>query len=235
MSEADPSWRESRLKRAQVAAIAAAGYPLIAALGSTLRFTVEGAEHLDAPGAAGHPVIYGFWHGRILPGTYYFRNRGIIVITSSNFDGEWIARIITRFGYGTARGSSSRRARAAMLQLVRDVRAGRPTAFTLDGPRGPARAAKPGAVFLARATGAPILPFHLESDRFWELRSWDRTQIPKPFARVALVIGEPLYVPAGADDTAVEAHRAALHAVLERLERRALALVGREASWRSSC
>ena len=229
MNDAGSSWRQSRLKRAQVAAIAMAGYPLIAALASTFRYTVEGAEHLDEPGAAGHPLIYGFWHGRILPGTYYFRNRGIVVITSSNFDGEWIARIITRFGYGTARGSSSRRARAAMLQLVRDVRAGKPTAFTLDGPRGPAREAKPGAVFLARATGAPILPFHMEADRFWELPSWDRTHIPKPFARVALVIGEPLYVPADADDTAVEAHRITLHTVLGQLERRALALVGREA------
>jgi lysophospholipid acyltransferase (LPLAT)-like uncharacterized protein len=229
VSDAEPSWRGSRVKRAQAAAIAAVGYPLIAALGSTLRYIVEGAEHLNAPRAAGHPLIYGFWHGRILPGAYYFRRRGIVVITSSNFDGEWIARIISRLGYGTARGSSSRRSRAAMLQMIREVRAGRPTAFTLDGPRGPARAAKPGAVFLARATGAPILPFHLEADRFWELRSWDRTQIPKPFARIALVIGEPLYVPADADAAAVEAHRATLHAVLERLERRALALVGREA------
>jgi hypothetical protein len=115
-----------------------------------------------------------------------------------------------------------------MLQMVREVRAGKSTAFTLDGPRGPAREAKPGAVFLARATGAPILPFHLEADRFWELRSWDRTQIPKPWARVALVIGEPIYVASDADDAAVEAHRASLHAVLETLELRALALVGRE-------
>ncbi len=229
MSDAEPSWRESRLKRAQVAAIAGVGYPLLAALGSTFRYIVEGARHLEATGAAGQPLIYGFWHGRILPGTYYFRHRGIIVITSSNFDGEWIARIITRFGYGTARGSSSRRARAALLQLVREVRAGKPTAFTLDGPRGPAREAKPGAIFLARATGAPILPFHLEADRFWELRSWDRTQVPKPFARVALVIGEPISVPADADETAAEAHRARLHEVLAGLERRARVLVGREA------
>lgn len=229
MTEAGPSWRQSRLKRAQAAAIAAVGSPLIAALGATLRYVVEGAEHLETLRAAGHPLIHGFWHGRILSGSYYFRNRGIVVITSSNFDGEWIARIITRFGYGTARGSSSRRARAAMLQMVREVRAGKSTAFTLDGPRGPAREAKPGAVFLARATGAPILPFHLEADRFWELRSWDRTQIPKPWARVALVIGAPIYVKPDADEAAVDAHRLALHAVLERLETRALTLVDREA------
>jgi hypothetical protein len=217
------------MKRLQAAAIAAVGYPLIAALAATYRYTVEGPEHCEAPRAAGFPPIYGLWHGRILPAVYFFRRRGIVVITSQNFDGEWIARIITRFGYGTARGSSSRRARAAMLQMVRDVRAGRPTAFTLDGPRGPARQAKPGAVFLARATGAPIVPYHLEADRFWELRSWDRTQIPKPFARVALVIGEPMYVPAGGGDAAVDAWRAGLETRMAQLEARALALVGREA------
>ena len=120
-----------------------------------------------------------FWHGRILPATFYFRRRGIVVITSENFDGEWIARIIERFGYGTARGSTSRGARKAMLQLVRDDEAGKPAGFTLDGPRGPARVAQPGAVWLAGATGNPMLPFHLEAAHAWTLRSWDRTQIPE--------------------------------------------------------
>jgi len=116
-----------------------------------------------------------------------------------------------------------------MLQLIRDVGAGKPAAFTLDGPRGPALSAKPGAAFLARATGAPIVPYTLEADRFWELRSWDRTQIPRPFARVALVIGEPMYVPAGGGDAAVGACRAGLESRMAQLEARALALVGREA------
>ena len=229
MSDFEPSWRQSWSKRLQAAAIGAMGYPAIAALGSTYRYTVEGLAHCEAPRASGHAPIYGLWHGRILPAVYFFRRRGIVVMTSQNFDGEWIARILVRFGYGTARGSSSRRARAAMLQLVREVRAGHPTAFTLDGPRGPAREAKPGALFLARATGAPVVPYHLEADRYWTLRSWDRTQIPRPFARVALVVGEPLYVAPDANADAVEAHRAALHAVLKTLEARALRLVGREA------
>ena len=106
-----------------------------------------------------------FWHGRILPATIYFRRRGIVVITSENFDGEWIAGIIERFGYGTARGSTSRGGRRALLQLKRDMAAGRPAAFTLDGPRGPARVAQPGAVWLAKATGNPVVPFHLEADQ----------------------------------------------------------------------
>src|SRR5437867_10927377 len=131
-------WRSSRWKRAQVAAIAGLGYPLINLLGHTLRWKVEGLEHFDAIVASGRQPVMAFWHGRILPATYYFRRRGIVVITSENSDGEWIAGIIERFGYATARGSSSRGARKALLQLTRDMRAGRPAGFTLDGPRGPA-------------------------------------------------------------------------------------------------
>ena len=148
-----------------------------------------------------------FWHGRILPATFYFRRRGIVVITSENFDGEWIARIIERFGYGTARGSTSRGGAEGDAAAVRDMEAGKPAGFTLDGPRGPARVAQPGAVWLARATGNPVLPFHLEASSPWTLRSWDRTQIPKPFSTVALAIGEPMEVARGRADGAAGAAR----------------------------
>ena len=100
-------WRNSLSKRAQVATIAGLGYPLINALGHTLRWRVEGLEHLGAIRASGRQPVMAFWHGRILTATFYFRRRGIVVITSENFDGEWIAGIIERFGYGTARGSTS--------------------------------------------------------------------------------------------------------------------------------
>ena len=166
-----------------------------------------------------------FWHGRILPATYYFRRRGIVVITSENFDGEWIAGIIERFGYGTARGSTSRGARKALLQLKRDLASGRPAGFTLDGPRGPAKVAQPGAVWLAKATGNPVLPFHLEADRYWSVKSWDRTQIPKPFATVAITMGEPFDVAADADAAVIELARASLEMRLANLESRALALL----------
>jgi hypothetical protein len=224
-----PSWHRSRLKRLQAAAIAAVGAPLVGLLGLTLRLHMEGREHFDAVTASGGPYIVGFWHGRILPMMLFFRDRGIIVITSGNFDGEWIARIIARFGYGTARGSSSRNARAATRQMVRDIRAARPTAFTLDGPRGPALVAKPGAVWLAGATGAPLLPCHAEAERRWELRSWDRTQIPKPFSRVHLVVGRPIVVPRGLDDEGQAQACRDLEAALEDLRRRACRLAGREA------
>jgi len=223
----EPAWRASRMKRIQAAIIAAAGYPLIAVLGRTLSWRTEGLERLDQVAAAGQQPIFAFWHGRILPATYYFRRRGIVVITSENFDGEWIARIITRFGYGTARGSTSRGGRRALLQLARDLEAGRPAAFTLDGPRGPARQAQPGAVWLAKASGQPLLPFHMEAERFWTLSSWDATQIPRPFTRVALVVGEPFYVAREADQDGIETARRELEQRLGALRARALDLVGR--------
>ena len=218
-------WRLSWVKRAQAAIIAGVGYQLINALGHTLRWRVEGLPHLDAVRASGRQPVMAFWHGRILPATFYFRRRGIVVITSENFDGEWIARIIERFGYGTARGSTSRGGLRAMLQLVRDMEQGRPAGFTLDGPRGPALVAQPGAIWLARTTGNPVLPFHLEASRAWVLRSWDRTQIPKPFSDVALVVGEPMEVAGDATDEQVEQARLDLEARLRALAQRALAMV----------
>ena len=221
----NPDWRTSRSKRLQARLISALGYPIIAALGSTLRWRAEGAEHLEAVARSGRQPIMAFWHGRILPATVYFRRRGIVVITSENFDGEWIAGIIERFGYGTARGSTSRGARKALLQLKRDMAAGKPAAFTLDGPRGPARVAQPGAVWLAKITGNPVVPFHIEPSRHWTLKSWDRTQIPKPFATAAIAIGEPLDVSTDADAAGIEAAARMLEQRLQALEVRARAML----------
>jgi lysophospholipid acyltransferase (LPLAT)-like uncharacterized protein len=218
-------WRASRAKRFQAGLISTVGYPVIAALGSTLRWRADGVEHLAAVEQSGKPPIMAFWHGRILPATVYFRRRGIVVITSENFDGEWIAGIIERFGYGTARGSTSRGAVKALVQLKRDMAAGKSTAFTLDGPRGPARVAQSGAVWLAKATGSPVLPFHIETNKHWTLNSWDRTQIPKPFATAAIAIGEPLSVARHADAAALEAARRDLEQRLQTLEARALAMI----------
>ena len=218
-------WRESRLKRLQAAAISAAGYQLVASLGRTWRWRSEGAEHYDEVIRRGRQPIMAFWHGRIMPATYFFRRRGIVVITSENFDGEWIAGIIERFGYGTARGSTSRGGRKALLQLKRDMAAGKPAAFTIDGPRGPARVAQPGAVWLAKATGNPVVPFHIETTRHWTVNSWDRTLIPKPFATLAIAIGEPFEVSAEAAGDEIEAARKDLERRLASLEDRARRLL----------
>jgi len=220
----EPVLRPGQRRRA--GAISAFGAPVIRALAATWRWHVEGYAHYESIVASGRQPIMAFWHGRILPATVFFKNRGIVVITSQNFDGEWIAGIIRRFGYGTARGSSSRGGARALVQLRRDLAAGHPAGFTLDGPRGPARVAQPGAVFLAGATGYPILPFHFEASRFWEMNSWDRTQVPKPFSRVALAIGAPLHVTGTAKAT-IDAARVDLERTLGVLEAAAKDAVGR--------
>jgi hypothetical protein len=217
-------WQSSSRKRAEVATIATLGYPVLRALGSTWNWKVSGAKHVDAIRARGLHPIHSFWHGRILPATVYFRRRGIVVITSENYDGEWIARIITKFGYGTARGSTSRGGPKALLQLVRDVKS-KGVAFTLDGPRGPAEVAQPGAVWLGKATGNPLLPFHAEAASSWTMHSWDRTQIPKPFTTVAMAIAEPLYVPRDADEAALEEWRQRLQQSLAECRQRCTELL----------
>src|SRR5947207_9166980 len=189
-----PDWRSSPLKRAEASAIATIGAPMIAALGVSLSWRVEGVANLRFEGAGRRPIM-AFWHGRVLTATYYFRNRAIVVMISENFDGEWIARIIQRFGYGTSRGSTSRGGQRALLQLKREMEEGKPAGFAVDGPRGPARKVQPGVVWLGKLTGNPVVPFHMEASRFWSLGSWDRTQSPKPFSTVALVVGTPIDVP----------------------------------------
>jgi lysophospholipid acyltransferase (LPLAT)-like uncharacterized protein len=201
------------------------GVPLIEALGGTYHWRERGSETLRQIAREGQQPIFAFWHGRILTATLYFRDRGIVVITSENFDGEWIARVIRRFGYDTARGSTSRGGARALAQLRRDLRSGRPAAFTLDGPRGPARVAQPGAVWLASATGQPIVPFHIEARSFWTVSSWDRHQVPKPGSEVGIAIGEPMHVPADADEVAIESARQALEGTLTKLEKQARALL----------
>jgi lysophospholipid acyltransferase (LPLAT)-like uncharacterized protein len=217
-------WSDSPLKRAQIAAISGVGVPFIAALGATLNWTVEGVEHLNFEGAGRRPIM-AFWHGRVLTATYYFRRRGIVVMISENFDGEWIARIIESFGFRTSRGSTSRGGRRALLQLKREMERGQPSGFAVDGPRGPARTAQPGAIWLAKLTGNPVVPFHMEASRYWSLNSWDRTQIPAPFSTVALAVGAPIEVPNEADDAALEAKRVELERSLFALETRAAAML----------
>lgn len=215
----------STSKRWQVAAISAIGVPVIEALGGTYTWREQGREVLDEIARQGRQPIFAFWHGRILTATLYFRDRGIVVITSENFDGEWIARIIRRFGYDTARGSTSRGGARALVQLRREMRAGRPSAFTIDGPRGPQRVAQPGAIWLASATGQPIVPFHIEAARFWTVNSWDRHQVPKPGSEVAIAIGDLMDVPPEADDETIEQCRQELERSLVRLEGQARVLL----------
>jgi len=208
-------------KRMSIRAADLAFYLLINIIGRTVRFEVVGREHLETASQPGRLPIYSFWHDEILLATYYWRRRNIIVMTSQSFDGEYIARFIQRFGYGAARGSSTRGGVGALIDMIRQIRAGHPAAFTIDGPKGPRHVAKMGPVLLAKKTGQPILPFAIAPGRCWTLtRSWDRFWIPKFFTRARLEIAAPIFVAPDADETALEKHRCELQSALDELGER---------------
>src|SRR5205814_10621235 len=189
---------------------------LINLIGRTVRFEIEGWDNWEAASRDGKIPIYTFWHNRVFLATYFWRRRRIVVMTSRSFDGEYIARFIQRFGYGAARGSSTRGATGAVVEMVRLMRAGRPAAFTIDGPKGPRYVAKMGAVLLAKKTGQPILPFTIAARKMWVLRkSWDEPQIPKPFTRARVYIAPPIFVPAEAGEDELQAKRDELQAALD--------------------
>jgi lysophospholipid acyltransferase (LPLAT)-like uncharacterized protein len=217
----------SRGQHFKAAAIAACGVPLVEALGGTYDWRYAGVQHYDHVRAGGRQPILALWHGRILTATLFFRDRDIVAMTSENFDGEWVARLMSRFGYRAARGSTSRGGARALAQLKREMAAGYPAAFTVDGPRGPARHVQPGAVWLASATGNPIVPFHIEASKYWTVKSWDRHQVPKPGSVVAVAVGPPIDVPPDADEGEIEEWRAELERALVELESEAKRLLER--------
>ena len=184
-----------------------AGYLVIRIIGSTIRWQSEGDAYLDQIHKSGHRAIFTCWHGRIFPATYYFRNRGIAVMTSLNRDGEAIAHCIRRFGYSAPRGSSSRGGMRALAEMAREIRRGRDCGFTIDGPRGPRYVAKQGPVLLALKTGAAIFCFHVSMKHKIQLNSWDAFQIPMPFTPAIVLQAAPIWVPPDAS----EAHLRYLH------------------------
>jgi len=183
------------------------GYAAISLIGRTIRWQTEGDSNLEDIYNSGRRAVFAFWHGRIFPATYYFRNRGIVVMTSRNRDGEAIAQCIRRLGYSAARGSSSRGGFQALAEMAHKIRQGFDAGFTVDGPRGPRYVAKQGPVLLAFKTGAAIFCFHISMQHKIELNSWDGFQIPMPFTRALLLQAPPIWVPSDAS----EAHLRDLH------------------------
>jgi lysophospholipid acyltransferase (LPLAT)-like uncharacterized protein len=192
-------------------------YLLIGFIGLTVRWKVEGEEHLESASRNGSLPIYTLWHNQIFLGTYFLRNRRMVVMTSRSFDGEYIARFIQRFGFGAARGSSTRGGIGAIVELLKLMKAGCPAAFTIDGPKGPRHVAKMGAVLLAKKTGNPVLPFAVTPSKCFTINSWDRLQIPMPFTRALTIYAPPIQVPKDATDEALQAKRAELQQVLDEL------------------
>jgi len=195
-------------------------YLLIRIICGTLRWEVEGMEHLDQILSSGHRAIYTFWHSGIFSATWFWRKRGIVVMSSQSRDGEFTGRFIKRFGYGAARGSSSKGAGRALAEMASCLENSIDVAFTIDGPRGPAFVAKTGAVTIARHTGQAILPFHITPTRGLELPTWDGMQIPLPFSRACVWIAAPIYVPRDASPEMVAAKQAELQSALDQLRDR---------------
>ena len=199
---AKPFTLKQRLALALIPRIASAA---IRCLGVTLRYR-DLCEPGATPGdASPPPAIYAFWHRCLLASAWRFRNRGIAILISRSFDGELIARTVERLGFVAVRGSSSREALSGLRHLHRAYLEGRFCAITADGPRGPAMAAKPGAAQLARLVHTTVGAFYVHPHRAWELASWDRFLIPKPFSRVT--VAWTLHAPAD---------EAALQAILDR-------------------
>ena len=195
-------------------------YVAVWLIGLTIRFEVTNPELETDVLAAGKQPIYSFWHDRMVTSTYFFRDRGIIVLSSHSFDSEYTARCIQRFGFGIVKGSSTRGAVSGLVGMIRAMKAGSPSAFTVDGPKGPRYEAKSGPVLLAKKTGNPIVPFVIECEKYWRVKNWDRLHIPKPFTKANVIFAEPIYVDPKVSDDELEAKRSELQNSLDELVRK---------------
>jgi lysophospholipid acyltransferase (LPLAT)-like uncharacterized protein len=186
--------RRSRWQRVRMASAGWLFAWALRALGATWRVRATGCDTI-AEGGLGAT-----WHCNLLLGTVFFRDRGIAMCVSRSRDGDLIAAILRHIGYADPpRGSSSRGGSTVLRQLVRTLQNGVAVGLLTDGPRGPARRSRIGVVGLARLTGVPITPFVLSARPRLRLRSWDRTLLPMPFARVICHFGDPIAVPRDAD------------------------------------
>jgi lysophospholipid acyltransferase (LPLAT)-like uncharacterized protein len=205
-------------RRAQIPLIAAAVYSLIRVLGPTLRYEVLGWQHAEHVHASGKRIIWAFWHRIIIPIVWWHRNKGVVVMNTTAFDGQWTRKVIEWLGFGTAQGSSSRGGLRGLAVMARHLEEGVDCAFTIDGPRGPRYVAKPGPVMLARKTGCPVMVFHIGVDRGKTFqRTWDHFLLPAPFARAVILFAPPIYVPSDAGAEMLEAKHAEMQRELERV------------------
>jgi lysophospholipid acyltransferase (LPLAT)-like uncharacterized protein len=205
-------------RRIQIPFIAAAVYSIIRVLGPTLRFEVLGQAIVRERWATKQPCIWAFWHRCIIPISWYARHRGIVVMNTTAFDGQWTRKVIEWLGFGTAQGSSSRGGLRGLAVMAKRIRERLDCAFTIDGPRGPRYVAKIGPILLARKTGMPIMLFHVGVDRGITFqRTWDHFCLPALFARAVMVGAPPIYVPQDADSEMIKAKHEEMQRELERV------------------
>ena len=205
-------------RRIQIPIIAAVVYSVIRTLGPTLRYEVLGRTAIDQLWAKKQPLIWSFWHRCIIPIAWYGRNRGIVIMNTTAFDGQWTRKVIEWLGFGTAQGSSSRGGLRGLHVMAQRIKEGLDCGFTIDGPRGPRYVAKVGPVLLARMSGAPILVFHVGVDRGTTIeKTWDHFCVPHLFARAILVGAPPIWVPQDADPDTIKAKHEEMQKELERV------------------
>ena len=202
-------------------AAAVLGVGLLSALFATTRVRQTGQERYLEHRRQGTPVIFVFWHSQLLPLAHYHRHEGIVGLVSEHADGEYLARVMERYGFRTVRGSSTRGGTKGLKGLIREARSGRDLALTPDGPRGPAGVFKPGALAAARATGLPVIPLAAGASGGWRLRSWDGFLVPHPFSTVCIEYGRSRAVSRELDRPGIEALARELEAELEALKGRA--------------
>jgi lysophospholipid acyltransferase (LPLAT)-like uncharacterized protein len=208
----------SRWRRMQIPVIAWAVYWIVRLIGPTLRLEVIGVHNATQLRDAKEPTIGAFWHRCIFPAIWIWRGRGIVVMNTVNFDGQWTRRVIERLGFGTAQGSSSRGAIEGLTVMGKRLEEGKNVAFTIDGPRGPRYVAKPGPVILARRSGRPISVFHIATKwgRTFK-KSWDLFRVPFPFSRAVMFVAPPIRMPADAGSDVMHQKQQEMQAALERM------------------
>jgi lysophospholipid acyltransferase (LPLAT)-like uncharacterized protein len=180
---------------------------LIGLLGKTLKIKWVGKENLDLIRKENKAVVYAFWHGRMLVFTYSHRKRKIHVLISQHRDGEYIARIIHRLGFVSVRGSTTRGGSKALFEMCDKTAAGFDVAVSPDGPKGPGFRVHPGIIYVAQRSGMPIVPISNSAENRWNLSSWDRFLIPKPFSKTVIMLGQPVYVSPQATSEQLEEKR----------------------------
>lgn len=193
------------------------GYGLFRLWAKTLRLQLEDS-HNGVDLVRDRPVIFAIWHNRLLmlppPFDRWFPTRQSIGLISASRDGDLVSILIERSGYGTIRGSTSRKGVIALRQLVEALAAGSNVLFTPDGPRGPVYEVSPGVIFVAQKSGAPIVPLHVEYSSCWRLKSWDRFCVPRPFSKLRFIVGPAVQVEPMRDAEGFEADRLRLQNVM---------------------
>jgi lysophospholipid acyltransferase (LPLAT)-like uncharacterized protein len=213
-----------RIEGWQARWLIAIGFWLLRMWEWTLRYSVEDRGGL-LNRAANEPAIGAVWHNRLLVFPMVLRRllpqRAGAALISASRDGAWIAGLVKRVGFDAVRGSSSRQGVTAVLQMADVLASGRDVVISPDGPRGPVYQLGAGIIFLAQKSGAPVFPVNLEYSRSWRVGSWDRFFLPRPFAKVRVIFGQPHQVAPTANDQEFEAERLRLqNAMMSLVEER---------------